>query len=111
MARPIVMPSFGMYTAEGTLVSWRKPSGAAVEAGEVVLEIGDTGVGMTPDARARLFTPYFSTKSSGTGLGLAIVRRVVLGHGGTIEVASRSGQGTTFRIRLKEAPGADILRP
>ena len=39
MARPIVMPSFGMYTAEGTLVSWRKPSGAAVEAGEVVLEI------------------------------------------------------------------------
>ena len=39
MARSIVMPSFGMYTAEGTLVSWRKPSGAAVEAGEVVLEI------------------------------------------------------------------------
>ena len=39
MPRPIVMPSFGMYTAEGTLVSWRKPSGAAVEAGEVVLEI------------------------------------------------------------------------
>ena len=39
MARPIVMPSFGMYTAEGTLVSWRKASGAAVEAGEVVLEI------------------------------------------------------------------------
>jgi pyruvate dehydrogenase E2 component (dihydrolipoamide acetyltransferase) len=39
VARPIVMPSFGMYTAEGTLVSWRKPSGAAVEGGEVVLEI------------------------------------------------------------------------
>jgi pyruvate dehydrogenase E2 component (dihydrolipoamide acetyltransferase) len=39
VARPIVMPSFGMYTVEGTLVSWRKPNGAAVEAGEVVLEI------------------------------------------------------------------------
>jgi len=81
------------------------------EGGEALLEVTDTGEGMTPEARARLFTPYFSTKSSGTGLGLAIVRRVVLGHGGSIEVDSAPGRGTTFRIRLKPAPGADILRP
>jgi signal transduction histidine kinase/HAMP domain-containing protein len=74
------------------------------DPGEVVLEVEDTGTGLTPEARARLFEPYFSTKSSGTGLGLAIVRRVVLGHGGSIDVASAPGLGTTMRIRLKEAP-------
>jgi len=92
--------------AGGTLTLASSPG----DAGFAVLEVKDTGEGMTPEARARLFTPYFSTKSSGTGLGLAIVRRVVLGHGGSIEVESTRGQGTTFRIRLKEAPGADILR-
>jgi signal transduction histidine kinase len=76
------------------------------DPGEVVLEVQDTGVGLTPEARARLFEPYFSTKSSGTGLGLAIVRRVVLGHGGSIDVTSAAGRGTTMRIRLREAPRA-----
>jgi two-component system nitrogen regulation sensor histidine kinase NtrY len=74
------------------------------EPGEVVLTIEDTGSGLTPEARARLFEPYFSTKSSGTGLGLAIVRRVVAGHGGSIDVTSVPGQGTTMRVRLKQAP-------
>jgi two-component system nitrogen regulation sensor histidine kinase NtrY len=74
------------------------------EPGEVVLTVADTGSGLTPEARARLFEPYFSTKSSGTGLGLAIVRRVVVGHGGTIDVESAPDRGTTMRIRLKEAP-------
>jgi signal transduction histidine kinase len=85
----------------GTLVL----ASRAGDPGEVILEVQDTGAGMTPDARARLFEPYFSTKSSGTGLGLAIVRRVVLGHGGSIEVVSAPGRGATFRIRLKAAPG------
>jgi two-component system nitrogen regulation sensor histidine kinase NtrY len=74
------------------------------EPGEVVLTVEDTGAGLTPEARARLFEPYFSTKSSGTGLGLAIVQRVVAGHGGTIEVTSAPGHGTTMRIRLKQSP-------
>jgi signal transduction histidine kinase len=69
-----------------------------------VLSVTDTGPGFTPEARARLFEPYFSTKSAGTGLGLAIVRRVVEGHGGSIDVTSAPGRGTTMRIRLREAP-------
>jgi signal transduction histidine kinase len=76
------------------------------EPGEVILEVTDTGSGLTPEARARLFEPYFSTKSSGTGLGLAIVRRVVVGHGGSIDVVSAPGEGTTMRLRLREAPRA-----
>jgi signal transduction histidine kinase len=84
----------------GTLTIGSGPGGH----GEVVLTVEDTGSGLTPEARARLFEPYFSTKSSGTGLGLAIVRRVVDGHGGSIDVLSAPGRGTTMRIRLKEAP-------
>jgi two-component system nitrogen regulation sensor histidine kinase NtrY len=75
-------------------------------SGEVVLTIEDTGTGLTQEARARLFEPYFSTKSSGTGLGLAIVRRIVSGHGGSIDVTSTAGRGTTMRIRFKGAPSA-----
>jgi two-component system nitrogen regulation sensor histidine kinase NtrY len=68
--------------------------------GHVALTVADTGPGLDPEVRRRLFEPYFSTRSSGTGLGLAITRRAVEAHGGTIEVASRSGRGTTFRISL-----------
>ena len=81
----------------GTLVIASGPG----EPGEAVLSIEDTGTGLTPDARAHLFEPYFSTKSAGTGLGLAIVRRVVLGHNGSIDVTSEQGRGTAFRIRLR----------
>ena len=70
------------------------------EKNEVVLTVSDTGVGLSPEVRRRLFEPYFSTKSSGTGLGLAIVRRAVEAHQGRIEVEGREGGGTTFRIHL-----------
>jgi two-component system nitrogen regulation sensor histidine kinase NtrY len=70
-----------------------------------VLVVEDTGPGLAPDVRARLFEPYFSTKSSGTGLGLAIARRAVEAHGGHIEVSSGRGEGTVFRIRL---PGVAV---
>jgi len=71
--------------------------------GFVVLFVSDTGPGLDPAVRQRLFEPYFSTKSSGTGLGLAIARRAVEAHGGRIEVESESGRGTTFRILLPPA--------
>jgi len=70
---------------------------------EVALSVSDSGHGLSPEARRRLFEPYFSTRSGGTGLGLAIVRRVVEAHRGAIEVENRPEGGTTFRIVLPRA--------
>ena len=66
----------------------------------VRLEVTDTGQGLTPEECARLFTPYYTTKTHGTGLGLAIVQSVVSDHGGKIAVRSEPGKGTTFAIDL-----------
>jgi two-component system nitrogen regulation sensor histidine kinase NtrY len=70
----------------------------------VAVEVADTGVGMDPVALGKIFEPYFSTKDTGTGLGLAIARKAVEEHGGTIEVASEAGAGTTMRILLPVTP-------
>jgi signal transduction histidine kinase len=70
------------------------------EGDEVVIEVRDSGVGMTPEESARLFTPYYTTKQHGTGLGLAIAQSVVSDHHGTITVESAAGQGSAFVIRL-----------
>ena len=67
---------------------------------EVVIEVRDNGVGMTPEESARLFTPYYTTKQHGTGLGLAIAQSVVSDHHGTIIVESEPGEGSAFLIRL-----------
>ena len=64
------------------------------------IEVSDTGAGLTPEARERLFTPYYTSKPHGTGLGLAIAQSVVSDHGGRIRVRSTSGCGTTFAIEL-----------
>ena len=66
----------------------------------VVLHVRDTGVGMDAEALSRVFEPYFSTKATGTGLGLPIARRNVELSGGTIEVESEKGAGTTVRLTL-----------
>ena len=74
-----------------------------VEQEHVAIAVQDTGVGMDPDALARVFEPYFSTKATGTGLGLTIASRNVELSGGTIAVTSRKGEGTTVTIRLRIA--------
>jgi two-component system nitrogen regulation sensor histidine kinase NtrY len=70
--------------------------------GKVIVEISDTGSGLTPEECERIFTPYYTSKQHGTGLGLAIVQSVVSDHGGRISVQSEPGRGTTFVIELPE---------
>jgi signal transduction histidine kinase len=64
------------------------------------LTITDTGRGIAPEDRERLFTPYFSTRKNGTGLGLAISSRIVADHGGYISVEPNAPQGTRFVVEL-----------
>ena len=77
------------------------------EPGFAHIEIQDSGHGIDEEDLERIFDPFFTTKgpAQGTGLGLMISHRIVTDHGGTIEVASRPGQGSTFRVRLPVAGG------
>jgi len=76
---------------------------------DIVLEVKDQGVGIEPDHLARIFDPFFTTKGEGKGigLGLSVVYGIVDAHGGTIDVTSKVGTGTTFVVRLprEEAEG------
>lgn len=63
-----------------------------------VVDVEDHGIGMSPEIRARLFEPYFSTKFAGRGLGLAAVSAIVLAHDGALRVETRPGRGTKVRI-------------
>ena len=65
-----------------------------------VAEISDRGRGFRRRSSASFFNPFFTTKDTGTGLGLPISVRIVEEHGGTVEVQSRVGEGTTFRVLL-----------
>jgi PAS domain S-box-containing protein len=73
----------------------------------VRIEIRDTGVGIPEAHLARIFDPYFTTKQRGSGLGLATSYSIVRNHGGTIEVASEAGRGSTFTLYLPAAEGAE----
>jgi two-component system NtrC family sensor kinase len=75
---------------------------AVVDGAWVVVRVRDDGPGVAPELHAKLFEPFYSTKEAGrgTGLGLSISRRILSDHGGSIEVESAPGQGTTFTVRL-----------
>src|SRR5262249_43911492 len=64
------------------------------------LEVSDTGCGMSAETQAKVFDPFFSTKSAGRGLGLAVVKGIVRTRGGAINLTSEPGRGTTFQILL-----------
>jgi signal transduction histidine kinase len=68
------------------------------------VDVTDSGPGILPEAQAKLFTPFFTTKSRGTGLGLATVRRIAEAHHGDIRVLSSSASGTTMRFSLPVRP-------
>jgi PAS domain S-box-containing protein len=87
----------GRASAHQVTVTVRKGA-----AREVVIEVQDTGPGLSAEARAHLFEPFFTTKpvGSGTGLGLSICHGIVTAHDGRLEVDSAPGNGSTFRVVL-----------
>jgi two-component system cell cycle sensor histidine kinase/response regulator CckA len=98
------MPQGGLLRIETSKV----PGDRDEPDGHVVLAVTDTGVGMSPETRARVFEPFFTTKAPehGTGLGLSTVYGIVQQTGATIDVSSEAGNGTTFRIRFPALPPA-----
>jgi signal transduction histidine kinase len=74
--------------------------------GECEIAVSDTGPGIAPEIRERIFEPYFSTKERGSGIGLALTMRAMQLQGGTVEVESEAGQGSTLRLHLPAEQGA-----
>jgi CheY-like chemotaxis protein len=83
------------------------------EAGDVIVEVSDTGSGIPKDVVNRIFEPFFTTKPlrEGTGLGLSICHAIVTSLGGEISVDSEVGRGTTFRVTLPVASPSKATRP
>jgi signal transduction histidine kinase len=90
------MPAGGTLTIIGT----ENP-----EAGLLRLSISDTGAGISPENRKKLFQPLFTTKARGIGLGLVVCKNLAAANGGTIEVESAVGEGTTFTVVLPGEKG------
>ncbi len=99
----LIMNAVDAMPTGGTLTLGLRAAG-----GQVVLEVSDTGTGMTPEVRQRCLEPFFTTKDEqGTGLGLSMAYGIVQRHGGTIDIDSELGRGTTFSIRLPASEGQD----
>jgi two-component system, NtrC family, nitrogen regulation sensor histidine kinase NtrY len=85
---------------EATDAPGRVTVAAAAADGHLEIQVADTGRGIPPESREKLFLPYFSTKGRGTGLGLAIVHRIVTDHHGSIRVEDNVPRGTVFTLEL-----------
>jgi len=75
----------------------------------VILEVEDTGTGIAPEIRDKVFSPFFSTKGRGSGLGLAMIKKILDDLGGTVELASVPGEGT--RVTLHLSPQLAVAKP
>jgi len=107
------MPEGGRVTVRTSHIASRSKD----ENGSVMLELSDSGVGMDAETRAHIFEPFYTTKArgKGTGLGLALVYGIVTQYGGSIEVETEMGRGTTFRIffplgeRVVDSPTSRVI--
>jgi two-component system sensor histidine kinase PilS (NtrC family) len=90
----------------GGSVSVSAAPGSGELADHVLVRISDSGCGIPAESLENIFDPFFTTKTNGTGLGLAIVYRIIIDHGGAIDVKSEQGKGTivTIRLPLDEGP-------
>ena len=101
------------FTEKGGVALRLLPAGPVAKDEGIVLEIEDTGIGMSPQALERIFEEFaqgeegHARRFEGTGLGLAITRRLVAAMGGRIEVESEEGKGSTFRVRLPLAQAGE----
>ena len=101
------MPAGGALTVTAENLTLAPGSHPTLAGGRFVqISIRDSGEGIPRETLGRIFDPFFTTKKAGSGLGLSIAFSVVSRHGGTIEVESVIGQGTTFRIVLPAADAA-----
>ncbi len=74
------------------------------ERGKAYIRIRDNGAGIPEENKARLFDPFFTSKTKGTGLGLTSTQNIIINHKGTINVESAPAEGTLFTIVLPPAP-------
>jgi two-component system, NtrC family, nitrogen regulation sensor histidine kinase NtrY len=95
----LVLNAIDAMPQGGTMTLWTRH-----DSGKVMIEVADTGAGLTAEECEKIFTPYYTSKEHGTGLGLAIVQSVVSDHGGRIRVQSAPGRGTTFVVELPRNP-------
>src|SRR5207237_10669105 len=81
---------------------------AQVGAGQPEVVIHDTGCGIAPEHLSHIFDPFYTTRhrDGGTGLGLSLTHGIITEHGGTVDITSQVGHGTTVTLRLPVAPGA-----
>jgi len=100
----IILNAIQASPAGGTV---RMATRAVPEQGCLEIAFTDSGPGIASDAVARIFEPFFTTKGNGTGLGLPITKKIIEGHGGSIEVSGGSGEGATFLVRLPVLPEAE----
>jgi two-component system nitrogen regulation sensor histidine kinase NtrY len=71
----------------------------------LMIIVGDTGKGVSPDVINRIFIPFFTTREGGSGIGLTLSRQIMQRHGGSIEVKSEEGKGTTFLLVFSNPGG------